>query len=187
MNTDLDESREFRTVTVERSIPKYIYVIVIMLYVCVAIFTILGAMMGPLLLIGSLGSLFLAWYTMGNARVSYEYSLNGTMFSVKRRSGMRSRPIEKDFLTVDLRRTIAASWQNMPEGDAAEEKFRLAGKKKVTYNISAQDIDHPSFVLYCMGTGSEDGMMVKIYVQPIHQLIEVLRQICPGKVFINEE
>ena len=77
--------------TVVRKIPTANKVILVLLYVCVAVFTFLGTMWGTLMLFPSLGTLFFAWYFMGIARVSYEYRLDGTMLTVLRHSGMRSR------------------------------------------------------------------------------------------------
>lgn len=172
--------------TVERKIPPYIYVIIALLYVCVAIFTFLGTMWGFPMLVFSLGSLFLAWYLHGTAKVTYEYSIHGTVLTITRRSGMKIRPVVKHFAEIDLANTILAAWQGTPEAEKGEEKYSKAEKHRVSYNTSAQDVDNPSIVVYCKGKGSEAGWIVRLYLQPTHQLIELLSKICPGKVFIHE-
>lgn len=83
--------------SVERKVPGYVRVIVALLYAATLLFTILGAMFGILFMPLALGSLFGGWYLMGEARVIYEYRLDGRTLTVMRTSGMRSRQKEIEF------------------------------------------------------------------------------------------
>ena len=76
--------------SVERKVPGYVRVIVALLYAATLLFTILGAMFGILFMPLALGSLFGGWYLMGEARVIYEYRLDGRTLTVMRTSGRKS-------------------------------------------------------------------------------------------------
>ena len=75
--------------SVERKVPGYVKVIAFLLYAAALLFTILGAMFGILFLPLALGSLFGGWYLMGEARVIYEYRLDGKMLTVMRKMCIR--------------------------------------------------------------------------------------------------
>ena len=172
---------------VQRKIPSHIRVIQMMLYFVVLVSTVLGAMWGPMLLIPSLGSLFMAWYMVGEARVSYEYRLDGTMLTVMRTSGMRSRQKEVEFLHTDLSGTIMIAEQGMECLDEAE-RLSLAGPvKRITYDISAQDTDRPGAMLYVKGIGPESGRILRVCFQTNRQLTSILHQLCPGKVNLADD
>ena len=130
-----------------------------------------------------LGTLFLAWYLKGTASISYEYQLDGYDFKIRRLSGMRQKPVDVLFASLDLRRVIIIGDQ---DGDAifeAEAMFQAAPKhRRVTYYTSAQNPDKPSIVLYAHGYGPEEGYIVRVYLQPSNQLLSCLRKLCPGKV-----
>ena len=64
--------------SVERRIPGYIRIIQALLYAAVFLFTVLGSLYGFVFLPLALGTLFGSWYFMGEARVVYEYRLDGT-------------------------------------------------------------------------------------------------------------
>lgn len=184
-STEISENDYIQSV--ERKIPGYIYVIMGLLYVCVALFTFLGTMWGFPMLVMSLGSLFMAWYLHGTAKVSYEYAIRRGILTVTRRSGMRVRPVVKQFAQVDLSRLIIAAWQGTPECEKGEAAYEAKDKKhRVTYNTSAQDVDNPSIAAYFKGIGSESGFIVKMYLQPTHQLLEIMRNYAPGGVFVHE-
>lgn len=173
--------------SVTRRIPPHIYVLLALLYVCVAVFTFLGTMWGFPMLVLSLGTLFFAWYLKGAASVTYEYLLNGPTLTVTRISGMRARPVKKEFVTLDLTRLIVLAGQDAPQLAQAQQRFDAAPRnRRVTYNTSAQDPDRPSSLLYAMGTGAEEGMIVRVYLQPSPEMIECLRRLCPGRVFRDE-
>ena len=95
--------------SVERKVPGYVRVIVALLYAATLLFTILGAMFGILFMPLALGSLFGGWYLMGEARVIYEYRLDGRTLTVMRTSGMRSRQKEIEFFTLRLDDLIAVA------------------------------------------------------------------------------
>ncbi|MBP3523407.1 MAG: hypothetical protein J6M56_07535 [Clostridia bacterium] len=172
--------------TVIRKIPTANKVILVLLYVCVAIFTFLGSMWGTLMLIPSLGTLFFAWYYKGVISVSYEYQLDGYDLHIRRLSGTRSKPVDEAFAYVDLQRVIVIADQFTPEVEQGEAAFAAADRKhRVTYYTAAQDPDKPSCALYAHGSGPEEGSIVRIYLQPTAQLLHCLRQFCPGKVFTH--
>ena len=168
---------------VQRKVPGYIYMIVVMLYMAVVINTILGAMFGFLFLIPSLGALFLAWYLMGEARVSYEYRLDDSVLTIMRTSGMRSRQKEVEFLKTDLKNLIAAGEQGDEALEEAEKVFRRGRVKGCTYDASAQDPDCPGALFYIQ----EAGRVIRVVLQENAQLTEQLSKLCPGKVRLSHE
>ena len=127
--------------SVERKVPGYVRVIVALLYAATLLFTILGAMFGILFMPLALGSLFGGWYLMGEARVIYEYRLDGRTLTVMRTSGMRSRQKEIEFFTLQLDDLIAVAAEGtQPMRDA--EALTLRGeRRRVCYDVSAQDPD----------------------------------------------
>ena len=172
--------------TIERRIQSHIRVIQVMLYFSVAIFTLLGTMWGFPMLVLSLGTLFFAWYFNGVASVTYEYQLDGYTLRILRHSGMRSRPVSVEFVVLDLTRVLVIAGQGASELEEAQRRFDAAGRQRVTYNTSAQDPDRPSAVLFCEGTGTDSGRLVRVYLQPYPQFMDCLRRLCPGKVFVDE-
>ena len=56
--------------SVIRKKPTYVYVLLALLYLSVAVFTFLGTMWGFPMLVLSLGTLFFAWYLGGVASVT---------------------------------------------------------------------------------------------------------------------
>ena len=87
--------------SVERKVPGYVRVIVALLYAATLLFTILGAMFGILFMPLALGSLFGGWYLMGEARVIYEYRLDGRTLTVMRTSGMHLKTGLKPILEFE--------------------------------------------------------------------------------------
>ena len=175
------------SVGVERHIPSRIRVIQFMLYASVLVFTILGSMFGPLWLFPSLGTLFFSWYFMGEARVHYEYRLNGYQFTVMRISGMRSRQKEVEFLKLDLHRLEIAADEGASILEPAQERFSKAKPRGITYDVSAHDPDRGCAVLYARGIGEEEGRLLRVYFQPSGPLSDALRRLCPGKVRIGDD
>ena len=105
---------------------------------------------------------------------------------ILRHSGMRSRPVSVEFVVLDLTRVLVIAGQGASELEEAQRRFDAAGRQRVTYNTSAQDPDRPSAVLFCEGTGTDSGRLVRVYLQPYPQLMDCLRRLCPGKVFVDE-
>lgn len=174
--------------TVNRNIPVVNRVILVLLYIAVAIFTFLGSMWGVLMLFPALGTLFFAWYYKGVISVSYEYQLDGYDLHIRRLSGTRTRPVDIAFCALDLRRVIVIADQFTPEAEQGEAAFDAADKRRrVTYYASAQNPDKPSCTLYARGIGPEEGCIVRVYLQPTGLLLDNLRRLCPGKVFIHAD
>lgn len=183
MNTD--HRNISYTQNVERKIPSHIRLLRNLLYVSVVLFVIIGTTKGPLWLIPPLGTLFLCWYMMGEARVSYEYRLDGHMFKVLRISGMRSKTKVVSFLNLDLHNLIIMAEEGVSLLDEAETSSRAAMPKRITYDVSAHDADIGCFVAYATGIGEEEGRQLKIYFSPNADLCHYLRILCPGKVHLQ--
>lgn len=173
--------------TVERRIPGYIRIIQGLLYASVLIFTVLGSMFGFIFLPLALGTLFGSWYFMGEARVLYEYRLEGYYLTVMRISGMRSRRREVAFVNLDLHNLIAAADEGAEMLEEAEKRSLSGPKRRVTYDVSAHDPARGCALLYAMGTGAEAGRIVRVCFQPAPDLTSALRRLCPGKVMIRDE
>ena len=182
MNTD---NRNISyTQNVERKIPSHIRMLRNLLYISIVLFVIIGTTKGPLWLIPPLGTLFLCWYMMGEARVSYEYRLDGHMFKVLRCSGMRSRTKVVDFLNLDLHNLIIMAEEGVSLLDAAEASSRAVTPKRITYDVSAHDSDKGCFVAYATGIGDEEGRHLKIYFSPDEKMCNCLHMLCPEKVHL---
>ena len=164
--------------SVERKVPGYVRVIVALLYAATLLFTILGAMFGILFMPLALGSLFGGWYLMGEARVIYEYRLDGRMLTVMRTSGMRSRQKEIEFFTLQLDDLIAVAAEGtQPMRDA--EALTLRGeRRRVCYDVSA--------FLYAKGSGADSGRFVRVCFLPYPDFLGAIRALCPGKVMMTD-
>ena len=173
--------------TVYRKVASHIQVIRFLLYFACLICTILGTMWGTLMLVPSLGSLFLAWWMMGEARVAYEYQLEGRTITVMRTSGMRSKQKTVQFLTLDLTQLIIMAEEGRPELDEAEarSKEQTGPMRRITYDVSAHDSNQGCYVAYAMGVGEETGRMLKVYMSPGGELRNYIRLLCPGKVHME--
>lgn len=181
---NIDRRNIFYTQNVDRKIPSHIRLLRNLLYVSVVLFIIIGTTRGPLWLIPPLGTLFLCWYMMGEAKVSYEYRLDGFSLKVLRCSGMRSRTKVVDFLNLDLHNLIIMAEEGVSLLDSAEASSRSAVPKRITYDVSAHDSDKGCFVAYATGIGQEEGRQLKIYFSPNAELCNYLRMLCPEKVHL---
>ena len=173
--------------SVERRIPGYIRIIQALLYAAVFLFTVLGSLYGFVFLPLALGTLFGSWYFMGEARVVYEYRLDGHELTVMRISGMRSRRREVAFVNLDLHNLIAAADEGAEMLEEAEKRSLSGPERRVTYDVSAHDPARGCALLYAMGTGAEAGRIVRVCFQPAPDLTSALRRLCPGKVMIRDE
>lgn len=173
--------------SVTRKAPVLMRVLLLLMYVCVGIFTFLGTMWGFPMLVLSLGTLFFTWYFMGLAKVSYEYRLDGAMLTVLRHSGTRTRPKTEDFLHMDLRKLVILADEGVDILDDAEAASKAATPRRITYDVSAHDPDRGCAVAYCMGTGPEEGRWLKVYMQVTPGLLSYLNMICRDKVHIYVE
>lgn len=172
--------------SVERKVPGYVRVIVALLYAATLLFTILGAMFGILFMPLALGSLFGGWYLMGEARVIYEYRLDGRTLTVMRTSGMRSRQKEIEFFALRLDDLIAVAAEGtQPMRDA--EALTLSGeRRRVCYDVSAQDPDRACAFLYAKGSGADSGRFVRVCFLPYPDFVGAIRALCPGKVMMTD-
>ena len=172
--------------SVERKVPGYVKVIVFLLYAATLLFTILGSMFGILFLPLALGSLFGGWYLMGEARVIYEYRLDGKTLTVMRTSGMRSRQKEVEFFTLDLNDLIVVAGEGTQSMQDAEKLTRQGERKRVCYDASAQDSNRMCAFLYAKGSGADSGRFVRVCFFPYPDLVGAIRTLCPGKVMITD-
>ena len=122
---------------------------------------------------------------MGEARVSYEYTLDGHDLRVTRTSGMRSRMKTVQFLHVDLHEMVIMAEENKPVLDDAEEASAKAQPKRITYDVSAHDREKGCYVMYATGIGEEAGRKLKIYFSPDGEMRDMIRLMCPGKVHLS--
>lgn len=175
----------FCTKSITRKIPSHIQVLRILLYITVVFLVIIGTTKGPLWLIPTLGTLFLCWYMMGEARVSYEYRLDGYTFKVLRISGMRSKSKVVDFLNLDLRNLTIMAEEGVSLLDEAEAASAASVPKRITYDVSAHDADRGCYVIYATGIGDEEGRQLKIFFSPDAELRDCFRMLCPGKVHLS--
>lgn len=173
--------------SVDRKIPSNIRVLSFMLYFCVALFTIIGTTRGFFWLFPTLGTLFLCWYMVGEARITYEYQLDDHMLHVVRTSGMRSRQKSVSFLTLDLRNMVIMAEEGLSLLDEAEAASRSAVPRRITYDVSAHDKNKGCYVIYAAGTGAETGRSLRVFFSPGPQLREHLRLTYQDKVHISEE
>lgn len=185
MNTQFDNIVVRQSV--ERKVGSHIRVLQVLLYIYVALFTVIGMTKGILWLIPPLGTLFLAWYMIGEASVVYDYHLDGYMFKVMRTSGMRSRQKTVEFLNMDLRKMVIMAEDGLSILDEAEEASRAAVPKRITYDISAHDKDKGCYVMYAEGMGAEAGRKLRVYFSPGPELKNAIRMLCPGKVHLTDE
>ena len=172
--------------SVERKVPGYVKVIVFLLYAATLLFTILGSMFGILFLPLALGSLFGGWYLMGEARVIYEYRLDGKTLTVMRTSGMRSRQKEVEFFTLDLNDLIVVAGEGTQSMQDAEKLTRQGERKRICYDVSAQDSNRVCAFLYAKGSGADSGRFVRVCFFPYPDLVGAIRTLCPGKVMITD-
>lgn len=179
------KSNFYHAQTVMRKIPSHIITLQILLYITVALFVIIGLTKDFLWLIPPLGTLFLCWYMMGEARVSYEYTLDGHNLRVTRTSGMRSKMKTVEFLHVDLHNMIIMAEENKPVLDDAENASANASPRRITYDVSAHNQAVGCYVMYATGVGEEDGRQLKIYFSPDGEMRDMIRLLCPGKVHLS--
>lgn len=171
--------------SVERKIPSNIRVLQVLLYAFVALFVIIGMTQNMLWLIPPLATLYLCWYMMGEARVTYEYQMDGHMLKVLRISGMRHKMKTVDFLNMDLRKMIIMAEDGLSLLDEAEAASKAAVPKRITYDVSAHDADKGCYVIYAEGVGDEAGRSLRVFISPGPEMRNALRMICPGKVHLE--
>ena len=175
------------TQNVQRRIPGYVRVIQALLYLAVLIFAVIGLTSGIHWGLLAVATLVGSWYFMGTARVTYIYKLEAARLRVTRVSGLRSRPKREDFCDFDLTQIRVMA----PEGSLhlaeAEADTLNIEPKRITYDISAHDPDHPCSVMFLGGIGLEKNRQIKVYFQPSGEMLRCIRLIAPGRVFDHEE
>ena len=171
--------------SVVRKIPGHVRVIQWMLYTAVLIFTVIGAMQGFLWLFPALGTLFGSWYYMGVARVTYEYTLEGTRFTVERVSGLKSKRKAVLFGEFDLTKLIIMAPEGSPALEQAEADSMNAGAMLAWKAIGVEtglDPDDICSVMYLTAIGKDAGRPLKVFFQPSPEMRESIRRAAPGRV-----
>ncbi|MEI3406627.1 MAG: hypothetical protein V8Q79_08635 [Christensenellales bacterium] len=171
--------------SVERKVPGYVKVIAFLLYALRAAFTILGAMFRHPLSAGS--RLFGGWYLMGEARVIYEYRLDGKTLTVMRTSGMRSRQKEIEFFYAEIENELSVVADEGTESMQDAERLTQTGeKKRVCYDVSAQDPNRACAFLYAKGSGADSGRFVGVLLLPVSGSCGRNPYAFPGKVMMTD-
>ena len=170
------------TQIVQRKVPGYIQVIRIMLYFCVLLFTIIGAMEGVFWGMLAISTLMFAWYVIGSAKVTYQYTLEGTMIHVTRISGFRSRPHSELFADLELKNLEIMAPEDSHELDAIEAETIRAVPKRIVYDVSAHDPNDICDVMFLRGIGEESGRWLKVYFQPSPEMKNWIRRLRPGRM-----
>ena len=168
--------------TVVRHVPARVRVISFLLYAAVAFFAIIGTMGGLYWGIMAVGTLVLAWYLKGQARVSYHYELTGSRLRVERTSGFESRQRTEVFASFDLTRLRVLAPEGDPSLEEAERETANLRPKRITYDISAHDPRADRCVMFLEGVGEEQGRWLKVTFQPDAELRAAIRRTAPGKV-----
>lgn len=103
-----------------------------------------------------------------------------------RTSGMRSRQKEIEFFTLQLDDLIAVAAEGtQPMRDA--EALTLRGeRRRVCYDVSAQDPDRACAFLYAKGSGADSGRFVRVCFLPYPDFVGAIRRLCPGKVMMTD-
>ena len=175
------------TQNVQRRIPGYVRVIQVLLYLAVAIFAVIGAASGMLWALLAVFTLVGSWYFMGTARVTYIYKLEGARLRVQRVSGLKSRPKKEEFCDFDLTAIRVMAPDGSKELEQAEAETLNIEPKRITYDISAHDPDHPCSVMFLTGIGLEKNRQLKVYFQPSGEMMRCIRLIAPGRVLGYDE
>mgnify|MGYP007083057526 FL=1 len=67
------------------------------------------------------------------------------------------------------------------------EALTLRGeRRRVCYDVSAQDPDRACAFLYAKGSGSDSGRFVRVCFLPYPDFLGAIRALCPGKVMMTD-
>ena len=66
-------------------------------------------------------------------------------------------------------------------------KVTLRGeRRRVCYDVSAQDPDRACAFLYAKGSGADSGRFVRVCFLPYPDFVGAIRALCPGKVMMTD-
>ena len=168
--------------SVQRRIPARVRLILILLYVCVVVFALVGTMMGFFWGALSVATLLLAWYLRGTAGMTYNYRLDGAMLLIERVSGFRTRPKTEEFGVFDLRRMKLMAEEGDPALEELEALTAAASPRRVRYDVTSHDPKQPAWVFYAEGVRQEEGRWVRVRFEPDAQMRQCIRLQCPGRL-----
>ena len=103
-----------------------------------------------------------------------------------RTSGMRSRQKEIEFFTLDLNELIVVADEGTESMQDAERLTQTGEKKRVCYDVSAQDPNRACAFLYAKGSGADSGRFVRVCFLPYPDFVGAIRRLCPGKVMMTD-
>lgn len=170
------------TQIVQRKVPGYIQVIRFMLYFCVLLFTIIGTLAGFWWGMLAVSTLMFAWYVYGSAKVTYQYTLEGTTIHVTRISGFRSRPKTELFVELELKNLELMAPEDSQALSELEAETSRAEPKRIVYDVSAHDPNDICDVMFLRGVGEESGKWLKVYFQPSPEMKNWIRRLRPGRM-----
>ena len=170
------------THNVQRVISVQTRIIQALLYLAVAVFTVIGAFGGLYWGVLAVATLVFTWYYMGIARTSFVYQLSGTRLRVQRVSGFASRPRTEDFAQFDLTTIRIMALEGSPLLEGEEAATRSLVPKRVTYDLTSHDGNRDVWVMFLDGGGADAGRRVKAYVELSPEMLRCVRRAAPGRV-----
>ena len=123
-------------------------------------------------------------FTLCNLVILYFFMRKLLFRPVKNMIDSRQKEIE--FFTLRLDDLIAVAAEGtQPMRDA--EALTLRGeRRRVCYDVSAQDPDRACAFLYAKGSGADSGRFVRVCFLPYPDFVGALRALCPGKVMMTD-
>jgi len=169
--------------SVQRVIPIRVRIIQGLLYVAVAVFTIIGTMGGFYWGALAVGTLVFSWYFMGIARTTFLYELTGTQLRVQRVSGFLSRPRTEMFGVFELSGIRVMAPEGSERLEAEEAATKNLRPKRVVYDLTSHDRMRDTWVMFLEGAGDDQNRQVKACIEPSPDMLKCIRRAAPGRVW----
>jgi len=169
------------THSVQRVVSLRTRIIQVLLYIAVALFTLIGTMGGLYWGALAVGTLVFSWYFMGIAKTTFIYILTGTRLRVQRVSGFTSRPRTEEFAQFDLKTIRVAAPEGSPALVAEDEATRSLKPRRVVYDLTSHDKNRDTWVMFLEGIGDDANRQVKAYVEPSREMLACMRRAAPGR------
>ena len=97
-----------------------------------------------------------------------------------------SRQKEVEFFTLDLNDLIVVADEGTQSMQDAERLTQTGERKRVCYDVSAQDPNRACAFLYAKGSGADSGRFVRVCFLPYPDFVGAIRRLCPGKVMMTD-